>query len=145
MARQRRLRQSAGVLLYRHINGGPPGGDQLEMLLVHPSGTYNRRAPWSIPKGLIDAGETAEAAARRELLEDTGLSAGHLRSLGAVSYQKSPKQIHAFAAEASSDAVPVIGSWEVDQVKFFPSAAARELIHPDQRPLIERLCAELGL
>lgn len=145
MARQRRLQQSAGVLLYRQINGGPPGDDQLEILLVHPSGNYNRRAPRSIPKGLIDAGETAEAAARRELLEETGLSADHLRSLGAVIYQKSPKQIQAFSAEARPDAVPVIGSWEVDQVKFFPSATARELIHPDQRPLIERLCAELGL
>ena len=39
------MRQSAGTLLYRE---GPEG---LEVLLVHPSGAYNRRAPWSIPKG----------------------------------------------------------------------------------------------
>ena len=40
------------------------------------------RAPalgqWSIPGGAQELGETAEAAARRELLEETGLSVGTL-------------------------------------------------------------------
>ena len=37
------MKQSAGTLLYRV---GPCG---TEVLLVHPSGAYNRKAPWSIP------------------------------------------------------------------------------------------------
>ncbi|MGD9648813.1 MAG: NUDIX domain-containing protein, partial [Pirellulales bacterium] len=45
---------SAGTLLYRHAN------EQFEVLLVHPSGNYNRHKPWSIPKGLPEEGETVE-------------------------------------------------------------------------------------
>src|SRR5262245_39759061 len=34
------MKQSSGTLLYRRAERG------LEVLLVHPSGNYNRRAPW---------------------------------------------------------------------------------------------------
>ena len=50
--------QSSGTLLYRRR------GAQLEVLLVHASGGYNRHKPWGIPKGLLDEGESLEAAAR---------------------------------------------------------------------------------
>ena len=42
------MKQSAGTLLYRCSAAG------LEVLLVHPSGNYNRHKPWSIPKGIPD-------------------------------------------------------------------------------------------
>ncbi len=48
-----------------------PGG----VLLVR-RGTPPALGEWSIPGGAQELGETAEAAARRELLEETGLSAG---------------------------------------------------------------------
>lgn len=38
---------------------------------------------WSFPGGRLEAGETAEAAARREVLEETGIVAGELVFLGA--------------------------------------------------------------
>ena len=68
--------ESAGTLLYRR------NGERLEVLIVHPWGPYNRRAPWSIPKGRTNPGEDLEAAARRELFEETGLSVGRASLLG---------------------------------------------------------------
>jgi predicted NUDIX family NTP pyrophosphohydrolase len=129
------MKQSAGTLLYRH------GPQELEVLLVHPSGNYNRKAPWSIPKGLPDAGESFEAAARRETVEETGVSAGDLRPLGFIEYTRSRKRVHAFYGPAPA-VVPTCCSWEVDGANFFPLSQARELIHEDQRPLLTRL-AEL--
>jgi len=126
------MKQSAGTLLYRG------SGNQLEVLLVHPSGNYNRHKPWSIPKGLPDQGESLEAAARRETLEETGVTAGDLTSLGSVQYTKSRKEIHGFAGQAVTGE-PHCASWEVDCAEFLPIEKALTVIHPEQRPLIERL------
>jgi predicted NUDIX family NTP pyrophosphohydrolase len=64
-------KQSAGLLLYRQQGGG------IEVLLGHPGGPFWRRkdlASWSVPKGLIAAGEDPLAAAKREFTEETGYS-----------------------------------------------------------------------
>lgn len=127
------MKESAGTLLYRH---GPSG---LEVLLVHPSGVYNRKAPWSIPKGLLDGNESAEASARRETLEETGVVAGDLFELGSIEYTKSRKRIHCFAGPAPADAAPRCASWEVDQAEFLPLQEARARIHPEQAVFLDRL------
>ena len=132
------MKQSAGTLLYRQ---GPEG---LEVLLVHPSGAYNRKAPWGIPKGLIDEGEEPEQTARRETVEETGVTAGTLVDLGSIDYTKSRKRIFCFGGEAPEGAAPRCASWEIDQACFLPLARARELIHPDQAAFIDRLAAHLA-
>ena len=133
------MKLSAGTLLYR---SGPQG---LEVLLVHPSGNYNRKAPWSIPKGEPDADEDVEAAARRETMEETGVViAGPLVDLGHIEYKKSRKRVHCFAGPAPDDAAPRTASWEVDQARFVPIAEARQLIHPDQQAFLDRLEKQLG-
>jgi predicted NUDIX family NTP pyrophosphohydrolase len=132
-------KQSAGTLLYRRGEGG------LEVLLVHPSGSYNRHAPWSIPKGVPDDDETdLEATARRETLEETGVTAGPLTSLGSIDYQKSKKRVFCFAGPAPADAAPRTASWEVDQARFVPLNQADDLLHPDQRAFLDRLAAHLN-
>jgi predicted NUDIX family NTP pyrophosphohydrolase len=129
---------SAGTLLYRETPSGT------EVLLVHPSGNYNRRAPWSIPKGLPDEGEALEHAARRETLEETGIEAGELVPLGAIEYTKSRKTVVAFAGKAPEGQTPRCASWEVDHAEFVPLARAREILHTDQRAFLERLAGVLA-
>jgi predicted NUDIX family NTP pyrophosphohydrolase len=122
---------SSGTLLYR-----PGASGDLEVLLVHPSGNYNRGKPWSIPKGRPDPGETDQEAARRETREETGVSAGPLVSLGSIVYRKSGKRIVCFAGPAPADSAPRCASWEVDRAEFVPLPAAWDLLHPDQREFL---------
>ena len=130
------MHESTGTLLYRIRHG------QVEVLLVHPSGNYNRHAPWGIPKGLPEPGESLEDAARRETLEETTVEAGALIPLGSIDYQRSRKRVHCFAGLADS-AEPRCGSWEVDRAEFLSIEDSLTKIHPDQRELLERLVAHL--
>ncbi|MFG1659796.1 NUDIX domain-containing protein [Micromonospora chersina] len=59
------LVDAAGAILLQHRDEHAP---------VSPN-------QWSLPGGRIERGETPEEAARRELLEETGLTAGELRPL----------------------------------------------------------------
>lgn len=127
------MKQAAGTLLYRQGNEG------LEVLLVHSSGNYNRKKPWSIPKGELDEGEEMEATARRETLEETGVVADVLTPLGHCVYASKKKQVACFAGPAPAAAEPRCASWEVDQACFVPIERAREVLHPDQRIFLDRL------
>lgn len=127
------MRESAGTLLYR-LRGGA-----IEVLLVHPSGNYNRKAPWSIPKGESAPDEDLEATARRETLEETGVVPDELFPLGDMIYQKSRKRVHAFAGLVPMDVIANCASWEVDGAEFVRIDEACNLIHPDQRIFLERL------
>lgn len=131
------MRESAGTLLYRRL------GNEWQVLLVHPSGNYNRNAPWSLPKGEPDAGESYEAAARRETREETGVVAGELVAIGETVLLKSRKRISGFAGAAPLDASPICASWEVDRAEFVSLERARQLLHPDQVVFVDRLEEQL--
>ena len=133
------MRETAGTLLYRTKN------DKIEILLVHASGNYNKKAKWSIPKGLPEDGETLELAARRETLEETGVAApARLKELGHVDYTKSKKRVYCFYGKAPKNAEPHPASWEIDRCEFVPLKKAIEKIHPDQLQFIERLIEVLS-
>jgi predicted NUDIX family NTP pyrophosphohydrolase len=132
------MKQTSGTLLYRFTEQG------IEVLLVHPSGNYNRKAPWSIPKGEPNQEEDLEEAARRETLEETGIKAGQLTSLGFADYTRSRKRIHCFTGPAPSECLAQCASWEVDKAEFLLLDEARRLIHPDQAVFVSRLEAQLS-
>ena len=133
------MKQASGLLLYRRGKGG------LEVLLVHPSGWYNRGKPWSIPKGVLDPDEELEAAARRETWEETGIRYdGPVVPLGNIRYQKSRKEVHAFAGPAPEGAAPRCASWEIDAAEFLSLDEARNRLHADQAPFLDRLLEHLG-
>lgn len=133
------MRQSAGLLLWARGDAG------VRVLLVHPSGAYNRKAPFGLPKGEPEAGEALESAARREVREETGVDVtGALEPLGYVDYRKSRKRVHAWSAPLPDGAAPRCASWEVDQARMFSLEEAAAAIHPDQRAFVERLRAALG-
>ncbi len=132
------MKESAGTLLYRGERDG------LEVLLVHPSGNYNRTAPWSIPKGEPNAGESLEQAARRETFEETGITPGALVSLDSIVYRKSRKRVHCYAGKAPPGAAATCASWEIDRAEFLSLAEARRRIHVDQAEFLDRLVERLA-
>jgi len=149
-------KESAGLLIYRKR------GRALEVLLVHPGGPFwkNKDAgAWSIPKGEIDPGEDAEAAARREVAEEIGLTVtAPLRRLVSIR-QKGQKLVHAWAAEADCDAAAIRSNtfsmmWpprsgrmqefpEVDRAAWFGLDEARRRINPAQAALLDDLAASM--
>jgi 8-oxo-dGTP diphosphatase len=127
------MAESSGTLLYRKNN------KSYEVLIVHPSGNYNKNASWSIPKGKLDDGETHEDAARRETWEETGVTPDKLESLGFVTYKsKSKKKVHCYCGEIPEDSEPYCASWEVDKVEFVSLDKAEKLLHSDQSEFIQR-------
>jgi predicted NUDIX family NTP pyrophosphohydrolase len=145
-------KRSAGILMHRRANG------ELLVLLARPGGPFWRRkdvGAWSIPKGGIEAGEQAEAAARREFAQETGFSpSGVLRPLGTIR-QRGGKVVEAFALAGDFDidqlrcAVVEI-EWppdsgrvrsfpEIDRLGGFALPIAREKILPAQALLLDRL------
>jgi predicted NUDIX family NTP pyrophosphohydrolase len=144
--------ESAGILMHRRRRGA------IEVLLVHFGGPYWRNkdeGAWAIPKGLIEAGESAEEAARREFEEELGtVPEGVLRPLARIR-QKGGKWVEAFALEGDLDAAGIRSNhvsieWpprsgqlrsfpEVDEARWFALPEARIKMLPSQLPLLDAL------
>jgi predicted NUDIX family NTP pyrophosphohydrolase len=148
-------RTSAGILVHRMRDG------MLEVLLVHPGGPFWAKkdaGAWTIPKGEFDAAnESAEAAARREFVEETGQPPPSRLVPLAVVKQPGGKFVHAFAGEGDIDVAAIRSNtfeieWpprsgrrqafpEVDRAAWFTLDEARETILAGQRPLLDALAA----
>lgn len=142
---------SAGILLFRRRAG-------VEVLLVHPGGPFWRRrdkGAWQIPKGLIEPGEAAEEAARREVGEELGIDVVEpLTPLG-VLRQAGGKMVEAFALERDVDPATVQSNmveieWprgsgrlvsfpEIDAARWMTVADARQAMLASQQVLLDRL------
>jgi 8-oxo-dGTP pyrophosphatase MutT (NUDIX family) len=69
---------SAGGVLVRRLRG------RWVVAAIRPGG--KPQGTWALPKGLIDAGETPEATALREVAEETGAAGRSAGKLGDVKY-----------------------------------------------------------
>ena len=102
------------------------------------------RMLWSLPKGHIEAGESPEEAALREVCEETGIKSSITRSLGVIDFwfmaegKRIHKTVHHFLFAEKSGKLEAQLS-EVDDVKWFPlDDIAKTLAYPDERKLIQR-------
>lgn len=109
------------------------------------------RLLWSLPKGHIEAGETAEQAAVREVAEETGISGEIVAELGTIEFwfvaegRRIHKTVRHFLLRAVggelSDA-----DVEVTEVAWVPLPdITTRLAYPDERGLVDtagRLLAE---
>lgn len=114
--------QAAGGVVSRAGRDGA-----LEVLLVHRP----RYDDWTIPKGKLEPGETHEQAARREVLEETGLDCELGRELPSTSYRdrKGRAKTVRYWAMRPLAGVP-LPSREVDDLRWAPlDEAGRLLTH----------------
>lgn len=148
---------SAGLLLHRAGPSGP------EVFLAHMGGPFWRNRPrgWSIPKGLVEAGEEPLGTALREFAEEIGVpapvSAADLTDLGEFR-QASGKRVRVFAARASGFSVDTVRSNtvrlelprgsgrfvevpEVDDARWVGLDEARELVVAGQVAALDALFA----
>ena len=111
--------QAAGGLIIRRLDG------QLRIALVHRP----IHQDWSYPKGKLEEGETFEAAAQREVFEETGLVCRLLRFIGHTEYvdrKGRPKVVAYWVMLAESGSfVPNV---EVDELRWVDVVTAGLLL-----------------
>ena len=99
---------------------------------------------WSLPKGHIEAGESPEQAAVREVQEETGIESEIYKSLGVIDFwfmaggKRIHKTVHHFLfKEKGGRIAPQVS--EVDDVRWFPlTEIVERLAYPDEKKLIAR-------
>ena len=118
-------REGQGILLIERRN--PPHG-------------------WALPGGFIDYGESAEQAAVREALEETGLAVRLTGLLGVYSDPGRDPRFHtlsvAFMADADPDQTPRAGD-DAGKAVFFPLDALPEMAF-DHRRIVDDFTKRLG-
>jgi 8-oxo-dGTP pyrophosphatase MutT (NUDIX family) len=108
-------------------------------------GRLDRRGKlrWSLPKGHVEAGETTEAAAIREVAEETGITGRVLAPLGTIDFwfvaegRRIHKTVHHFLLMAQSGELSD-EDIEVEEVEWVPlSELAQRLAYDDERRLVQ--------
>jgi 8-oxo-dGTP pyrophosphatase MutT (NUDIX family) len=109
--------------------GGVVMRDDGQVALVHRP-EYD---DWTLPKGKLDAGESFEEAALREVREETGLQARLVRSLPDVRYEVRgrPKQVRYWLMDVV-EAPGFEPNSEVDELRWLSPADAAELLTYDR-------------
>jgi 8-oxo-dGTP diphosphatase len=128
--------RAAGGLVFRG------DGDALEVLLVHRP----RYDDWSLPKGKLHDGEDDEAAALREVEEETGLRCELGPELPSSAYrdQKGRPKVVRYWAMRPRDGV-FRPHEEVDDVRWLRLPAAEKALSHDRDREILRAFAQAAI
>jgi len=105
---------------------------------------------WTLPKGHVDPGEDVDAAALREVVEETGVRARIVREAGSTEHLvrlregEARKVVHWFVMRPdgadSGDPARRAPDDEVDHVEWWPTdVALRRLTHVGDRSLLSRV------
>jgi len=112
------VRAAGGVVVRR--DGEP------SVLVVHRP----KYDDWSLPKGKLEPGETARAAAIREVAEETGLEVRLVGEVGRVRYRDRrgrEKEVVYFSMEPVGASRFEPGD-EVDEVRWVPARGAADVL-----------------
>jgi 8-oxo-dGTP diphosphatase len=123
--------RAAGAIIWREKTPF-----DLEILVIHRP----KYDDWSFPKGLVEDGESAIAAAYREVKEETGIDAIFGQYLGSTSYkvEDNKKKVKYWMARAKSDTNAFVPNSEVDKIEWVDSKTARHfLTHDEDRDLLD--------
>ncbi|OGV45290.1 MAG: hypothetical protein A2017_08795 [Lentisphaerae bacterium GWF2_44_16] len=95
-----------------------------------------------LPKGKVEKGESTEAAAKREIGEETGITElilmEYLGCFERMDYKKTSwKKIHYYLfSSTQKNAVPTDSNHEYE-LKWFPCGKLPQILWPEQKKLIE--------
>ena len=122
--------KAAGGVVWRRAPGGP-----VELVVVHRP----RYDDWSLPKGKLDAGESWEQAALREVEEEVGLRSRLGPELPPIGYRDDKgrdKAVRYWLMEPRDDS-PFTPNDEVDEMRWVDVAGATALLsYPHDAELV---------
>lgn len=136
---------SSGGVIYRLC----PDGDA-EVALIAYTGRGGGRV-WCLPKGGVEANESLEETARREVSEETGLSGDVEAKLGAIQYWyygrqervRYHKSVHFFLLRFREGRLEDHDR-EAEEVRWFPIVDASEtLTYENERAILLRASAAI--
>ncbi len=141
----KRATSAGGVVVSTGSDGRP------HVLLIARRNAAGR-PQWTLPKGRIEDDETAEAAALREVREETGYSAVIRDELGTIDYWfvwrpdkvRYHKFVHYFFMETDGKP-PGERDDEAESVEWVPlEVALVRLAHRNERNLVKKVRRQLG-
>jgi 8-oxo-dGTP pyrophosphatase MutT (NUDIX family) len=131
--------------------GGAVVHDGNVIVVVPVKRDASRRRVLALPKGHLDQGETDEAAAIREVTEETGVRAELIDKLGDVEYtyerrgRRRAKRVAFYLFEYRSGSVKD-HDHEIEVALWMPlEKAAEELTYAGEREILRRAVSRLSL